>query len=83
MHAFPSDLTNEVVMKKVLSNPIMTNAIPNPCTVLKEVFVDKYLLYGLVQSLLKVKGPSTSTKLVTKHAILITLVSGSSTSTVR
>ncbi len=76
LRAFPSDLTKEVVMQKVLSNPIMTNVIPNPCTISKEVFVEKCLLYGLVQFLLKVKRMSTSTKLVTKHAILTALVNG-------
>jgi hypothetical protein len=76
--AFPIDLTKEVVLQKVLSDPIVTNVIPNPCTVSKETFVEKNLIFGLVQSLLEVKRPSTLAKLVMKHAILTTLISDSS-----
>jgi hypothetical protein len=78
LRAFPSDLSKEVVLHKVLFNPIVTNVIPNLCIVVKETFVKKDLLYGVMQSLSKVKRPSTSTKLVMKHAILIALISGSS-----
>lgn len=65
-------------MEKVLFDPIVTNVIPNPNGASKDTIVEKEVVFGIVQPLSKVKRVSSSAKLVTKHAILIALVNGSS-----
>ncbi len=77
---FPNVVTKEVVMQKVLSDPIVTDVVPNPNGASKDTifFIEKEVVFDIVQSLSKVKRTTSSTKLATKHAILIALVNASS-----
>jgi hypothetical protein len=65
-------------MQKVLSNPIVMDVIPNPNGASKDTIVEREVVFGILQSLSKVQKTTSSIKLVTKHAILTSLVSGSS-----
>jgi hypothetical protein len=56
--AFSSIFTKKVVLQKVLFDPIMVDIAPNPNVVLKDTFVEKELMFGLVKSLLEVKRPT-------------------------
>jgi hypothetical protein len=55
----------------------VTDVIPKLNGTSKDTIVEKEIMFGIVQSLSKVKRVTSSTKLVTKHAILIALVTGS------
>jgi hypothetical protein len=81
--AFLSILTNGLVMRKVIDDPIVKDVIPDMMGLAKDALVEKNLLLGVVHSLFDVKRPNTNVKLVTKHAILTTLVNGGSTSSLR
>lgn len=83
LSSFSIILTKKVILQKVLSDPIIINIDPNPNVVSKDTLVEKDLMFGLIQLLSEMKIPSSLMKLVIKHAILTTIVSGHSTTLLR
>jgi hypothetical protein len=51
LSSFSNILAKKVILQKVLSNPIMENIDPNLNVVSKDTFVEKEVMFGLVQLL--------------------------------
>ncbi len=83
LKTFPNIITQEIVMRKVMVDPIVTTLIQNYDTFFKDVIIERELMIGLVQSLSKVKRPYISAQLLTKHAFLITIVNSNSKTSLR
>ncbi len=71
-------VAREAMIQGVCANLIVKYVVPNTIRSSKAVVAKGEFLFGLVQSLSKVKLPTITTKLATKHAILTTLVNSNS-----
>lgn len=66
---FPRPFAREVIIQRVLSNPIVVSNGLKHFKFSKQGIAKQELLLGLVQFLIEVKTSNYVTKLATKHAI--------------
>jgi hypothetical protein len=78
LKAYPNIVTQEIVMRKVMANPIVTTFVENHDMFSKDAIIEREFMIGLVQSLSKVRRPYTLAQLATKHAFFTIVVNGNS-----
>ncbi len=83
LDAFLDAHTKQVVMQRVLVDLIVIDVVANSTTCSKDTLAQKDPMYGLVQLLAEMKVAKTLPSMVTKHAILMTLMNKSYTSSLK
>ncbi len=77
------DESKRWAMSKVFSTPSVSNMFPNIIDIqaFKSIKVQNEIVVGLVKSLEEVKRPCSAAKLITKHVLLIVVVSSNGQNT--